>query len=71
MSAHGPLSFDSLAADTSAATGATETAGYAARPAIETAPALRYSSPRPWILGLAISSAMWVGIGWLIWTLVE
>jgi hypothetical protein len=29
-------------------------------------PALRYSSPRPWILGVAISSTMWVGIGWLI-----
>jgi hypothetical protein len=33
-------------------------------------PVLRYSSPRPWVLALAISSTMWVGIGWLIWTLV-
>src|SRR5262245_25811056 len=31
------------------------------------APGLRYSSARPWVLALAISSAMWVGIGWLIW----
>jgi len=34
------------------------------------APGLRYSSARPWVLALAISSAMWVGIGWLIWKLV-
>jgi hypothetical protein len=33
-------------------------------------PALRYSSPWPWFLALAISSTMWVGIGWLIWTFV-
>jgi hypothetical protein len=32
--------------------------------------ALRYSSPWPWVLALVISSTMWVGIGWLIWTLV-
>ena len=34
------------------------------------APGLKYSSARPWVLALAISSAMWVGIGWLIWKLV-
>jgi hypothetical protein len=34
------------------------------------APALRYSSACPWVLALAISGAMWVGIGWLIWKLV-
>ncbi len=34
------------------------------------APGLKYSSARPWVLALAISSAMWVGIGWLIWKLL-
>ena len=34
------------------------------------APGLKYSSARPWILALAISIAMWVGIGWLIWKLI-
>ncbi len=28
---------------------------------------LRYSSPRPWILALAISLSMWALIAWLIW----
>jgi len=32
--------------------------------------ALRYSSPWPWVLALAISCGMWAGIGWLIWTFV-
>ncbi|MGA7807161.1 hypothetical protein [Bradyrhizobium sp.] len=66
MPAHQQLSFDSLAA-----TGATEEACHAT-PATETmcAPVLRYSSPWPWILALAISSTMWVGIGWLVWTIV-
>jgi len=34
------------------------------------APGLKYSSARPWVLALAISSAMWVGIGLLIWKLI-
>jgi hypothetical protein len=34
------------------------------------APGLSYSSARPWVLALAISSAMWGGIGWLIWKLI-
>jgi len=33
-------------------------------------PPLRYSSPWPWVLALAISSTMWVGIGWVLWKLV-
>jgi hypothetical protein len=33
-------------------------------------PALRYSSPWPWVLALTISSGIWVGIGWLIWKLL-
>jgi hypothetical protein len=33
-------------------------------------PALRYSSPRPWILALAVSGAIWGGIGWLVWKFV-
>jgi hypothetical protein len=33
-------------------------------------PALKYSSPRPWLLALVISSAMWAGIGWLVWKFV-
>ncbi len=34
-------------------------------------PALRYSSPKPWLLAIAISSAMWVGIGWAIWSVIR
>jgi len=33
-------------------------------------PALKYSSPRPWVLALVVSSAMWAGIGWLVWKFV-
>ena len=33
-------------------------------------PALKYSSPWPWVLAIVISGAMWVGIGWLIWKLI-
>jgi hypothetical protein len=32
-----------------------------------TSPALRYSSPRPWLLALSISSVMWAGIAWTVW----
>jgi hypothetical protein len=28
---------------------------------------LRYSSPWPWMLALAISLSMWASLGWLIW----
>jgi hypothetical protein len=28
---------------------------------------LRYSSPLPWILALAIGISMWALLGWLIW----
>jgi hypothetical protein len=31
-------------------------------------PALRYSSPWPWALALAISSTIWLAAAWLIWT---
>ena len=67
MSTLKPLSFDSLSA-----TGAKEKTYCVARKATDIAgsPSLRYSSPWPWLLALAISSTMWVGIGWLIWTLV-
>ena len=67
MLAHEQLSFDSLVA-----TELAEKARYATRPAsgTVTAPVLRYSSPWPWILALAISSTMWVGIGWLVWKTV-
>jgi hypothetical protein len=34
-------------------------------------PPLRYSSPRPWVLGLSISAALWAGIGWGIWKVVS
>jgi len=60
-----PLTFDSRSA-----TGAKGNVYYASREATVSGPALRYSSPWPWVLALAISSTMWVGIGWLVWTLV-
>lgn len=41
--------------------------GHGAQGATVLAPALRYSSPWPWALALAISGGMWAGIGWLIW----
>jgi hypothetical protein len=28
---------------------------------------LRFSSPMPWILAIALSIALWAVIGWLIW----
>jgi hypothetical protein len=28
---------------------------------------LRYSSPLPWVLSLAISLSMWAFIAWIIW----
>ncbi len=31
-----------------------------------TDPALRYSSPWPWVLGLSISIPIWAGVGWLL-----
>jgi hypothetical protein len=34
------------------------------------APALRYSSPRPWILAVSISSGMWAGIIWTVWRIL-
>lgn len=33
-------------------------------------PVLRFSSPWPWVFALAISCAMWVGIGWVIWKII-
>ncbi len=45
---------------------------YVAGPALHgSAPALRYSSPWPWALAIAISLTMWAAIGWLVWTLVK
>jgi hypothetical protein len=38
--------------------------------AVVSSAALRNSSPWPWVIALAISTTMWVSIGWLIWTLV-
>jgi hypothetical protein len=65
MSAHESLSFDDLAAS------AAEKAHYATLQTSETANlSARFSSPWPWALALAISLTMWVGIGWLIWTVV-
>jgi hypothetical protein len=34
---------------------------------IRRADGLRYSSPWPWMLALAISLAMWASLAWLIW----
>jgi hypothetical protein len=31
---------------------------------------LRYSSPLPWILALAIGITMWAFLAWLIWRLI-
>lgn len=57
--------------DTWATPGAIEHTDRAVREAdVGSGPALRYSSPWPWVLALTISSSMWVGIGWLIWKLV-
>ena len=38
------------------------------RDAIETLnhPGLEYSSPKPWILALSLSLAMWATLGWII-----
>ncbi len=36
-----------------------------------TGPALCYSSPKPWILAIAISSGLWIGIGWAIWAIIR
>ena len=33
-------------------------------------PALRYSSPRPWLLAVSVSGAMWAGIIWAIWRIL-
>jgi hypothetical protein len=33
-------------------------------------PALRYSSPRPWLLAVSISSGMWAGIIWTVWRIL-
>jgi hypothetical protein len=30
-------------------------------------PALRYSSPRPWLVAGSISGVMWAGIIWMAW----
>ncbi len=49
----------------------TKQANHVARYAVSGyGPTLRYSSPWPWVLALAISATMWAGIGWLIWKLV-
>src|SRR5437879_5599773 len=32
---------------------------------------LKYSSPWPWVIALAISMSMWAGIGWAVWALVR
>jgi hypothetical protein len=67
MSTRARLSFDRQSA-----TGANERTYYVAREvtAVVSSPALRYSPPWPWVIALAISCTMWVGIGWLIWTFV-
>jgi hypothetical protein len=31
-------------------------------------PALRYSSPWPWVLALALSITIWLAAAWLFWT---
>jgi hypothetical protein len=30
-------------------------------------PGLKYSSPRPWLLALSLSLAIWALLGWIIW----
>jgi len=47
--------------------------GDLSRHAIETFnhPGLKYSSPKPWILALSVSLAMWAALGWVIWTLLK
>jgi len=37
---------------------------------VPTSPALRYSSPRPWLLALLISGVMWAGIVWMAWRIL-
>jgi len=61
-----------LSFDNRSAIGAKEKSYSAAREVttVVSSPALRYSSALPWVLALTISSTMWVGIGWLVWTLV-
>jgi hypothetical protein len=34
-------------------------------------PGLKYSSPKPWILALSVSLAMWAALGWVIWMLFK
>ncbi len=38
--------------------------------AVRMSPALRYSSPRPWLLAASISGAMWAGIIWAVWRIL-
>jgi hypothetical protein len=64
--------FTQLSFDDWPATGAKEKSYSSAREVttVVSSPALRYSSALPWVLALTIGSTMWVGIGWLVWTLV-
>jgi hypothetical protein len=32
---------------------------------------IRYSSARPWVLALFISTGMWAVIGWLVWHIIS
>jgi hypothetical protein len=31
---------------------------------------LRFSSPKPWLLAIVLSVAIWMVIGWLLWRLI-
>jgi len=41
------------------------------KPDVGAGPRLKYSSPRPWVLALAISFLLWAGIGRAVWSLVH
>jgi hypothetical protein len=34
-------------------------------------PGLKYSSPRPWLLALSLSLAMWASLGWILWVMLK
>jgi hypothetical protein len=33
-------------------------------------PAIRFSSPMPWVLAIVLSVAIWMVIGWSVWRLI-
>lgn len=41
------------------------------RAASNSSPPLVYSSPRPWLLALAMSLTLWGIAGWTVWMIVQ